>query len=43
MKSLDLFATIRDQFPTIANGAAYFDGPGGTQVPRRVMTAIALL
>jgi cysteine desulfurase family protein (TIGR01976 family) len=30
----------RDQFPSLAGGAAFFDGPGGTQVPRRVMTAI---
>jgi cysteine desulfurase family protein (TIGR01976 family) len=33
-------AACRSQFPSLASGAAYFDGPGGTQVPRRVMTAI---
>jgi len=36
---------IRSQFPSFAekvNGhpAAYFDGPGGTQVPQRVIDAI---
>jgi cysteine desulfurase family protein (TIGR01976 family) len=30
----------REQFPSLAGGAAFFDGPGGTQVPRRVMTAV---
>jgi cysteine desulfurase family protein (TIGR01976 family) len=39
-------AAIRSQFPSFAekvNGhpAAYFDGPGGTQVPQRVIDAIA--
>src|SRR5215472_17555442 len=43
--SLDL-ATIRAQFPSFeetVNGhpAAYFDGPGGTQVPQRVIDAIS--
>ena len=44
MTSLDL-SWIRSQFPSFAetvNGypAAYFDGPGGTQVPQRVIDAI---
>ena len=43
--SLDL-SWIRSQFPSFAekvNGhpAAYFDGPGGTQVPQRVIDAIS--
>jgi len=36
---------IRNQFPALSvqvNGqpAAYFDGPGGTQVPQRVIDAV---
>lgn len=43
--SLDL-ASIRAQFPSLAqtfNGhsAVFFDGPGGTQVPQRVIDAIS--
>ncbi|HUM04838.1 MAG TPA: cysteine desulfurase-like protein [Terriglobales bacterium] len=43
--SLDL-AWVRSQFPSLSqtvNGhpAAFFDGPGGTQVPQRVIDAIA--
>ncbi|HEY4767236.1 MAG TPA: cysteine desulfurase-like protein [Candidatus Sulfotelmatobacter sp.] len=43
--ALDL-TWVRSQFPSLAqsvNGhpAAFFDGPGGTQVPQRVMDAIA--
>jgi cysteine desulfurase family protein (TIGR01976 family) len=43
--TLDL-ASIRAQFPALAqtvNGhpAVFFDGPGGTQVPQRVMDAIS--
>src|SRR5438552_8474601 len=39
------FHTVRDQFPSLAqtvNGypAAFLDGPGGTQVPQRVIDAI---
>src|SRR6188474_3794249 len=39
-------AEIRSQFPALErvhNGhpVAYFDGPGGTQVPRRVVDAMA--
>ena len=36
---LDLEA-IRSQFPALGTGAAYFDGPGGSQVPQRVIDAI---
>jgi len=36
---LDL-AGIREQFPALATGAAYFDGPGGSQVPQRVIDAM---
>jgi cysteine desulfurase family protein (TIGR01976 family) len=36
---LDL-ARVRDQFPALAGGAAYFDGPGGSQVPQRVIDAM---
>jgi cysteine desulfurase family protein (TIGR01976 family) len=36
---LDLDA-IRSQFPALGTGAAYFDGPGGSQVPQRVIDAI---
>src|SRR5580704_3793679 len=44
-RSLDL-ASIRAQFPSLAqtvNGhpAAFLDGPGGTQVPQRVIDAIS--
>jgi cysteine desulfurase family protein (TIGR01976 family) len=31
---------IRSQFPALGTGAAYFDGPGGSQVPQRVIDAI---
>ena len=37
---LDLPA-VRSQFPALATGAAYFDGPGGSQVPATVADAIA--
>jgi cysteine desulfurase family protein (TIGR01976 family) len=37
---LDL-AAVRSQFPALATGAAYFDGPGGSQVPQRVIDAMA--
>ncbi|HMQ32653.1 MAG TPA: cysteine desulfurase-like protein [Chloroflexaceae bacterium] len=45
MSALDL-AWVRAQFPALAqtvNGqpAVFFDGPGGTQVPRRVIEAMA--
>jgi cysteine desulfurase family protein (TIGR01976 family) len=36
---LDL-ATIRSQFPALATGAAFFDGPGGSQVPQQVIDAM---
>ncbi|GHH84700.1 cysteine desulfurase-like protein [Streptomyces sulfonofaciens] len=32
---------IRDDFPALQDGVAYFDGPGGTQVPRQVAEAMA--
>jgi cysteine desulfurase family protein (TIGR01976 family) len=31
---------VRAQFPALATGAAYFDGPGGSQVPQRVIDAM---
>ncbi|GAA4260969.1 cysteine desulfurase-like protein [Dactylosporangium darangshiense] len=34
-------AALRDQFPALRGGTAYFDGPGGTQTPRAVGAAIA--
>ncbi len=37
---LDL-ARVRASFPALSDGVAYFDGPGGTQVPRQVAAAIA--
>jgi cysteine desulfurase family protein (TIGR01976 family) len=36
---LDL-AAVRSQFPALATRAAYFDGPGGSQVPQRVIDAM---
>ncbi len=33
--------SIRAQFPALAEGAAHFDGPGGSQVPQSVADAIA--
>ena len=32
---------VRDAFPALSEGAAHFDGPGGSQVPRQVGAAIA--
>lgn len=32
---------LRSDFPALTQGLAYFDGPGGTQTPRQVGTAIA--
>ncbi|MTD16383.1 cysteine desulfurase-like protein [Nakamurella sp. YIM 132087] len=40
MTSLDV-AAIRADFPSLASGIAHFDGPGGTQSPRRVGEAVA--
>ena len=34
-------ASVRAQFPSLARGLAFFDGPGGTQVPESVIEAIA--
>ena len=33
-------AAIRSQFPALAARAAFFDGPGGSQVPQRVIEAM---
>ena len=33
--------TFRSHFPSLASGAAHFDGPGGSQVPREVADAVA--
>jgi cysteine desulfurase family protein (TIGR01976 family) len=32
---------VRSRFPAFARGTAFFDGPGGTQVPESVIEAIA--
>ena len=34
-------AAVRARFPALAGGAAYLDGPGGSQVPRQVIEAVA--
>ncbi|MBO0874494.1 MAG: cysteine desulfurase-like protein, partial [Pseudonocardia sp.] len=34
-------AALREQFPALAEGAAHFDGPGGSQVPDAVGAAVA--
>jgi cysteine desulfurase family protein (TIGR01976 family) len=33
--------TLRSQFPALESGAAYLDGPGGSQAPRAVIDAVA--
>ena len=33
-------AAVRSQFPALAARAAFFDGPGGSQVPQRVIDAV---
>jgi cysteine desulfurase family protein (TIGR01976 family) len=38
--ALDLEA-VRAQFPSLASGVAFLDGPGGTQCPQSVIDAIA--
>jgi selenocysteine lyase/cysteine desulfurase len=38
--SLDL-DRIRRDFPALADGTAFFDGPGGSQVPQQVADAVA--
>ena len=38
--SLDV-AALRAHFPALAEGAAHFDGPGGSQVPDVVAEAVA--
>jgi cysteine desulfurase family protein (TIGR01976 family) len=32
---------VRERFPALASRAAYLDGPGGSQVPREVLDAVA--
>ncbi len=34
-------AAVRAHYPALAGGEAFFDGPGGTQVPRPVVDAVA--
>jgi cysteine desulfurase family protein (TIGR01976 family) len=34
-------AAVRARFPALAGDAAYFDGPGGSQVPSEVLDAVA--
>ena len=34
-------ARVRSDFPALDGGTAYFDGPGGSQVPHQVAAAIA--
>jgi cysteine desulfurase family protein (TIGR01976 family) len=34
-------AAVRTHFPALSTGVAYFDGPGGSQVPRQVADAVA--
>ena len=34
-------ASVRDRFPALGRGLAFFDGPGGTQTPIEVIDAIA--
>jgi cysteine desulfurase family protein (TIGR01976 family) len=34
-------AAVRTHFPALSSGVAYFDGPGGSQVPRQVADAVA--
>jgi cysteine desulfurase family protein (TIGR01976 family) len=33
--------TVRSHYPALSSGEAFFDGPGGTQVPRPVVEAVA--
>jgi cysteine desulfurase family protein (TIGR01976 family) len=32
---------VRERFPALSTGAAYLDGPGGSQCPREVLEAVA--
>ena len=34
-------AAVRSAFPALSDQVAYFDGPGGSQVPRVVADAVA--
>jgi cysteine desulfurase family protein (TIGR01976 family) len=40
MCAFDVVA-VRKQFPALEEGAAHFDGPGGSQTPRQVADAVA--
>jgi cysteine desulfurase family protein (TIGR01976 family) len=40
VRSYDV-AAVREHFPALAEGAAHFDGPGGSQVPDVVADAVA--
>ena len=40
MSTLDV-ASVRTHFPALGDGAARFDGPGGSLVPRQVASAVA--
>lgn len=40
MTALDVGA-VRARFPALASGAAFFDGPAGSQVPQSVIDAVA--
>jgi cysteine desulfurase family protein (TIGR01976 family) len=39
-RPLDI-AAVRERFPALTSGAAYLDGPGGSQCPREVLDAVA--
>jgi cysteine desulfurase family protein (TIGR01976 family) len=38
----DIAVHARPQFPALATGAIFFDGPGGTQVPQTVIDAVSV-
>ena len=40
-RQINLLDTVRSRFPALASGAAYFDGPGGSQVPASVVEAMS--
>ncbi len=40
MAMMDLAIHVRSQFPALASGAVFFDGPGGTQVPQTVIDTV---
>ncbi|MBN2345639.1 MAG: cysteine desulfurase-like protein [Candidatus Aminicenantes bacterium] len=37
----NIFDRVREQFPALASGIVFLDGPGGTQVPQAVMDAVS--